>query len=84
MQAYLAAYAEKQHETRFGWKAFRILTVTTDEQRMRTMQEALRHLNIPNSPGAALFLFATQAALRMSDPLRHTWIDGTGGPGRLV
>jgi hypothetical protein len=84
MQAYLAAYGEKQHESRFGWKAFRILTITTDEQRMRSMQGALRHLNIPNSPGASLFLFATQAALRVSDPLRHAWIDGTGGASTLI
>jgi hypothetical protein len=84
MQGYLTAYAENQHESRFGWKAFRTLIVTSDEQRIRSMQGALRHLNIPNSPGAALFLFATQAALRESDPLRHAWIEGTGGASRLV
>ena len=78
MQGYLAAYAAKQHETRFGWKTFRVLTVTTDDQRMRSMQEASRHLDVPNSPGAALFLFATRSSLHTSDPLSHRWRDSNG------
>jgi hypothetical protein len=42
MLAYLTAHANKQHESQFGWKAFRVLTVTTDHQRMHSMIEALR------------------------------------------
>jgi hypothetical protein len=84
MHAYLAAYAENQHETRFGWKAYRVLTVTTDNQRLQSMQEASRHLDVPNSPGAALFFFVTRSALCMSDPLRHMWIDGNGRASRLL
>ena len=30
MRAYLTAHAGKQHEKHFGWKTFRVLTVTTD------------------------------------------------------
>jgi hypothetical protein len=33
MRAYLAAHAAKQHERHFGWKTFRVLTVTTDHCR---------------------------------------------------
>jgi DNA-binding Lrp family transcriptional regulator len=33
MRAYLTAYAAKQHSESFGWKSFRVLTVTTDEYR---------------------------------------------------
>jgi hypothetical protein len=61
MHAYLAAYAAKQHESRFGWEAFRVLTVTTDDQRMQSMQEALRQLSVPNTPGPALFFFVSLA-----------------------
>jgi hypothetical protein len=84
MRGYLAAYAEKQHESRFGWKAFRVLTVTPDDQRLRSMQEALRQIHFPNSPGPALFFFSTRSALSISDPLSHMWIDGNGRDSRLV
>ena len=78
MHGYLTAYAAKQHESRFGWKTFRVLTVTTDDQRMRSMQEASHHLNIPNSPGSALFFFATRTALQVSNPLACSWRNGNG------
>ena len=44
MRAYLTAHAAKQHERQFGWNTFRVLTVTTDDRRARTMMEALRRL----------------------------------------
>mgnify|MGYP006189735031 CR=1 FL=1 len=34
----------KQHELHFGWRTFRVLTVTTDQHRMQSMQDALRRL----------------------------------------
>src|SRR5271165_7457690 len=55
MRAYLTAHAGKQHERQFGWKTFRVLTVTTDHHRMQSMMEALRKLRIPHRPGAPLF-----------------------------
>jgi hypothetical protein len=78
MRAYLTAYAERQHEERFGWKAFRVLTVTTDHHRERSMMEALRQLHLPQSPGAAMFFFATRDELRAGNPLTHPWRDGNG------
>lgn len=84
MRAYLAAHAGKHHERRFGWKTFRVLTVTTDERRMRSMSEALRRIHLPNSLGPSLFLFATRAELRAADPLAHPWLDGAGRPTRLI
>jgi len=78
MRAYLAAHATKQHERRFGWRTFRVLTVTTDERRLRSMTNALRQIRVPNSPSAALFLFATRADARASNPLAQAWRDGTG------
>ncbi|WP_439372687.1 replication-relaxation family protein [Bradyrhizobium sp. DASA03120] len=84
MRAYLAAHAAKQHETQFGWKAFRVLTVTTDRNRAGSTKEALRKLTLPQSVGPGLFLFAVRDELRASDPLAYTWEDGAGREVRLV
>jgi hypothetical protein len=84
MRAYLIAHAAKQHERHFGWKTFRVLTVTTDHRRTQSMMEALRALRVPHSPGAGLFLFATADELRTRDPLSHTWCDGNARDVRLM
>jgi len=84
MRVYLAAHAAKQHERQFGWKNFRVLTITTDRQRVQSIREALRELRVPRSPGAALFLFSTFDVLRAGDPLAHEWRDGLGRPARLI
>jgi hypothetical protein len=76
MRGYLTVHAAKQHERQFGWKTFRVLTITTDDRRARSMTEALRQLRVPHSPGASLFLFATRDELRGADPLTHAWRDG--------
>jgi hypothetical protein len=83
MRAYLIAHVAKQHERHFGWKTFRVLTVTTDHRRMQSMMKALRALRVPHSPGAGLFLFATADELRTRDPLSHTWRDGNGRDVRV-
>jgi hypothetical protein len=51
MRAYLAAQAAGVHGRHFGWKAFRVLVVTTDRHRLRSMTEALHRLHIPRSLG---------------------------------
>ena len=84
MQVYLAAHAAKHHERQFGWKNFRVLTVTTDRQRMQSMREASRQLRVPRSLAAALFLFATFDGLRASDPLAHVWRDGDDRSVRVI
>ena len=84
MRAYLTAHAAKQHERQFGWNTFRVLTITTDDRRARSMTEALRQLRVAHSPGASLFFFATRDELRASDPLAHTWHDGNGRDVRLM
>src|SRR5215213_7732056 len=40
MQVYLAAHAAKQHQREFAWANFRVLFVTTNEERIETMIEA--------------------------------------------
>ena len=84
MRVYLAAHAAKQHERQFGWKNFRVLTVTTDRQRMRTMQTALREIHVPRSAGPAPFLFATFAELTATTAIAYQWLDGTGRTGALI
>ena len=84
MRAYLAAHAANQHERSYGWKAFRVLTVTTDERRVQSMMQALRKLPIPRSPGAALFLFATRDQISRATPLKLQWRDGNGRPVSLL
>jgi len=78
MRVYLAAHAAKQHERQFGWKNFRVLTVTTDRQRMQSMKDALEGLRVPGSSGASLFLFSTFGDLGMAGPLAPCWQDGKG------
>jgi len=84
MHTYLAAHSAKQHERLFGWKAFRVLTITTDHDRMRSMIGALRRLHVRYSPGASLFLFCTFDDLRADGPLAHAWTDGNGRPASLM
>ena len=84
MRGYLAAHAAKQHERRFGWKTFRVLTVTTDWQRARSATETLRQIRVAHSPGPSLFLFATRSELLGIDPLSHAWHDGNGRDVRLI
>ena len=83
MRAYLTAHAAKQHEKHFGWKTFRVLTITTDHHRMQSMMEALRRLHVPHSSGAPLFYFTIRDELREADPLTHEWRDGNGRAVRL-
>jgi DNA-binding Lrp family transcriptional regulator len=84
MRGYLTAHAAKQHERRFGWKTFRVLTVTTDEYRARSTVETLRQIRVAHSPGPSLFLFAPRSELFSTDPLSHTWQDGNGRDVRLI
>jgi len=84
MRAYLSAYAARQHERHFGWKNFRVLTVTTDDYRVESMRQTLAGIRIPHSPGGTLFFFSTRQALQASDPLIHAWIDGGGRRVALV
>lgn len=57
IQAYLAAYSTKQHERQFGWRGFRVLFVTSDQHRLRSMQKTAQHLIGNAKSSTALFLF---------------------------
>jgi hypothetical protein len=84
MRGYLAAHAAKQHERQFGWKNFRVLTITTDQDRIQSMKEKLEGLRVSRSAGASLFLFSTSGDLRAGDPVAHNWRDGNGHSVHLI
>jgi hypothetical protein len=84
MRGYLTAYAGRQHERQFGWKAFRVLTVTTDRCRLGSIVDTLRRLDVPQSPGPALFWFAVRGELHRTDPIAYLWQDGASRSQRLV
>lgn len=84
MRAYITAHSARQHEKQFGWKNFRVLTVTADGHRARSIAESAGRMRVPHSPGPALFLLATRRELAGSDPLAHIWHDANGRETRLV
>ncbi|MEY9604309.1 hypothetical protein ABIF74_009001 [Bradyrhizobium japonicum] len=84
MLSYLAAHASLQHENQLGWRTFRVLIVTTDQQRVRSMIDILRKMEVFQNPGAGLFLFGLRNEIRASDPIVHTWQDGAGRARKLV
>lgn len=74
--AYREIWRSGLHMTQFGWRNFRVLTVTTEPERAKHMREcALRHLGPTD---AALFWFADRSTLASSGPLAHVWCDAAG------
>jgi DNA-binding Lrp family transcriptional regulator len=61
--AYEATWKQNIHRTRFGWQRFRVLTVTTNSERVQGMIEACQQLK----QGRGLFLF-TDAKTLQSQP----------------
>jgi DNA-binding Lrp family transcriptional regulator len=57
--AYEATWKQNIHRTRFGWRRFRVLTVTTGEERMDHLIEACRNLK----HGHGMFLFTHAGSL---------------------
>lgn len=84
MRVYLTAHAAGQHQRQLGWKTFRVLTITTDRLRVRSMTDALQRFHVPNSLGPSLFLFTTFDALQVSYPLGCIWKSGAGPTSSLV
>jgi hypothetical protein len=84
MAGYLNAYAARLHEQQFGWREFRVLTVTTDRCRLGSIMDTLRRLDVPQSPGAALFWFAVRDELNRTDPIAYLWQDGASRSQRVV
>jgi hypothetical protein len=80
--AYEATWAQSIHEKRFRFHRFRVLTVTTGPERVKSLIEACGRLKT----GHGLFLFADKTILdRPKDILAHIWQSGrTGETGTLL
>jgi hypothetical protein len=74
--AYQATWTQAIHHAQFGFHRFRMLTVTTSAERVRSMVNACSQLN----SGHGLFLFTDQASLAKSgDILSLPWQTGRRG-----
>jgi Replication-relaxation len=71
---YRETWRQGLHRTHLGIPNFRVLTVTTSEERMRHLVAECRSL----SAGTGLFLFAAQEALRRGGVLASEWRNGAG------
>jgi len=82
--AYLAgAGAINAHGKRFSIGNFRVLTITTSQQRIATMLEAVKLAT--RGTGSNQFLFTDRATLlRCPDVLQLEWISGKGERVRLT
>jgi hypothetical protein len=76
MLAYEATWSQSIHRTRLGFHRFRVLTVTTSAERVKTLVSACSQLK----RGRGLFLFADRTILeRPSDILSAKWQSGKAG-----
>ncbi|HXT13491.1 MAG TPA: replication-relaxation family protein [Candidatus Angelobacter sp.] len=74
--AYEATWKEGIHEKRFGFNRFRVLTVTTGPERVKSLLTACTQLKT----GHGLFLFADRTILENSQAiLLHSWQTGRAG-----
>ena len=86
MRVYLTAHTAKQHQREFGWTNFRVLFVTTNQQRIETMIDASRQSQARrHGVGASLFWFSTFAEIKeVADLLALEWRDGNSRAVRLT
>ena len=77
--AYEATWAQSLHQSRFGFHRFRLLTVTTSDERVTSLVSACGKLK----SGHGLFLFADRTILEsVDDILSALW--QTGRPGETA
>ena len=80
--AYEGGRKQDLHTSRFGWRNFRVLVVTSSEERAETMRALIgRTPALNNSP---LFLFANHETLMKSDILGTTWTAASGKRTSLI
>ncbi len=73
--AYQKTWRQGFHRAHLGIPNFRVLTVTTSQERVGHLVEACRSL--PGN-GSQLFLFTDQESLGRQDILTHKWENGRG------
>lgn len=82
MQTYYEAYRQARHVHELGLANFRVLTVTTTQERVERMLSALR--SFTNGQGSNIFLFVDQHRLAATSPVEVEWTSGKGNPVRLT
>jgi hypothetical protein len=65
LRAYEATWSQSIHQTQFGFHRFRVLTVTTSAERVKSLLEACSKLE----RGQGLFLFADRTVLEKSNDM---------------
>lgn len=80
--AYSAAKRAGLHERYFGWKAFRVLVITSSELRADNSLKSIRE-NVPET-GRGLFLLADRESLAAADILTYPWRDARGQTLSLI
>jgi hypothetical protein len=73
---YHQLWKERLHTERWGFRSFRVLTVTPSEKRIENMLAVQRE--IVGEQGSNLFLFTTPKRLQSHSPLGPVWTSGKG------
>jgi hypothetical protein len=79
---YYHLWREGLHTSQWGFKAFRVLTVTPSEKRIENMLAVQRE--IVGQQGSNLFLFTTPERLAHKSPLADVWVTGKGAQVALL
>ena len=79
---YYQLWKEGLHTSLWGFKAFRVLTVTPSEKRIENMIAVQRE--IVGEQGSNLFLFTTPSRIAEKSPLADVWVTGKGAPAALL
>ena len=73
---YFQLWKEQRHTDRWGFKSFRVLTITPSEKRLENMIAAQKE--IVGAAGLNLFAFTTPKRLAQKSPLADAWTSGKG------
>ena len=79
---YYQLWKEGLHTSQWGFKAFRVLTVTPSEKRIENMIAVQKE--IVGEQGSNLFLFTTPKRLAEKSPLADVWVTGKGAQTALL
>lgn len=79
---YVSAKQHGEHTRQYGWKAFRVLIITTNRQRADNILASIRGC-VPEHE-RALFLVADHPTLATADMLAHPWRDARGQAHALI
>lgn len=80
--AYTAAKRADLHQRHFGWKAFRVLLITTNKQRADNILATIRAC--VHEHGRGLFLVADRPSLATDDIISYSWLDACGQSHALI